>query len=112
VNGFYAAYLTGNVGNSMALFIFQDGKITGVDVGGMHYDGIYEIDQSAAVLRGTMTYVIKPGGQLITGATAGSEPIKVSFPLELPVGLADGRVLAFSSPSGVVNARFEKLRDL
>jgi len=112
MNGFYAAYFTGVVGNSMGLFVFRDGVITGVDVGGMHYDGTYTIDGVRSLLTGKITYVIKPGHALITGASAGSEPIRVDFPLELPTGFADGRVLSIPTPSGAVNAKFEKVRDL
>lgn len=111
MNGFYAAYITGQVGNSMALFLFENGEIIGVDVGGMHYNGSYEIHEESATLRGTLNYVIKPGRQLVTGAAAGEKEISVDFPLELPTGFADGRVIEIQSPSGVVNARFEKLRD-
>lgn len=111
MDGFYSAYFTGVVGNSMALFAFRDGVITGVDVGGMQYDGIYSVDQGRSVITGTMVYVIQPGHQLITGAAAGTEPVRIEFPLELPVGFADGRVLSLPTPSGVVNARFQKVRD-
>lgn len=111
MNGFYAAYFTGTAGNSMGLFVFKDGVITGVDVGGMHYDGTYAVDEERSVISGKITYVIQAGHSLITGIAAGEEPIRVDFPLEWPTGFADGRVLTISTPSGLVNAKFEKLRD-
>ena len=111
MDGFYSAYFTGAVGNSMALFAFRDGLITGVDVGGMQYDGTYKIDAERSILSGTMVYVIQPGHQLITGAAAGDEPIRIEFPLELPVGFSDGRVLTIPTPTGAVNARFQKIRE-
>lgn len=111
MDGFYVAYFTGSAGSSMGLFAFREGTVTGADVGGMHYDGDYVVDETRAVIEGKITYVILPGHSLITGVQAGSDPIRVDFPLELPTGFADGRVLALPTPSGVVNARFQKLRD-
>jgi len=110
MDGFYSAYFTGVIGNSMALFSFRDGQITGVDVGGMQYDGEYSVDDDKSLITGRIVYVILPGQQLITGAAAGSEPVRIEFPLELPTGFADGRVLSLPTPSGVVNARFQKIR--
>src|SRR5690606_22487549 len=104
MDGFYSAYFTGVVGNSMALFAFRDGQITGVDVGGMQYDGEYKVDADKSLISGRIVYVILPGHQLITGAAAGSEPVRIEFPLELPTGFADGRVLSLPTPSGLVNA--------
>lgn len=111
MDGFYSAYFTGVIGNSMALFAFRDGVITGVDVGGMQYDGHYSVDGERSVITGKMVYIIPPGLQLVTGAAAGSESVRIEFPLELPLGFADGRVLSIPTPSGVVNARFQKVRN-
>lgn len=111
MDGFYAAYFTGAAGNSMGLFAFREGTITGVDVGGMHYDGTYKVDEDRALIVGSIIYVIQAGHSLITGIAAGPDPMKVEFPLELPLGFADGRVLTIPTPSGVVNARFEKIRE-
>ncbi len=110
VDGFYAAYFSGAVGNSMALFAFRDGSITGVDVGGVHYDGTFAVDALRTRLVGSINYTVAPGQQIITGATAGSEPLRFNFPLELPIGFADGRVPGLPTPSGPINARFEKVR--
>ena len=41
MNGFYAAYLTGTVGQGFAMLVFKDGTIVGVDSGGVKYDGTY-----------------------------------------------------------------------
>ncbi|WP_332700446.1 hypothetical protein [Devosia sp.] len=111
MDGFYSAYFTGVAGNSLGLFAFKEGRITGADVGGMQYDGNYVVDEQRSVISGKIVYIILPGHQLVTGIAAGAEPIRVEFPLELPVGFSDGRVLQIPTPSGVVNARFQKLRD-
>ncbi|MEH6717530.1 MAG: hypothetical protein V7704_01515 [Aurantimonas endophytica] len=110
MDGFYAAYFTGLTGNSIGLFIFENGLITGVDVGGMHYDGTYSLDESASIISGKIAYVIPPGASLVTGISSSSKAIRAEFPLELPAAFADGRVVQLDTPSGVVNAKFEKLR--
>ncbi len=111
MDGFYAAYFTGLTGTSIGLFVFEGGVITGVDVGGVHYDGAYSLDESTSIISGKIIYVIPPGVSLVTGIASADKPIRVEFPLQLPAAFADGRVVQLDTPSGVVNAKFEKLRD-
>lgn len=106
----YAAYFTGAIGVSLGLFIVGDGIISGVDAGGIKYDGTLTTmeDQS---LKGAVRFTLSPGQQLITGAIAASLQDFI-VPLHLPTHFADGAIVEIQTPLGPVNARFEKLRDI
>jgi hypothetical protein len=111
VDGFYSAYFTGAKGNSLGLFVFENGRIIGVDVGGIEYDGTYAVDANRGLVTGKIVFIVKPGHALITGAQANADPLRYEFALSIPAGFADGRVVQIDTPTGPVNARFEKVRD-
>ncbi|MFC5066586.1 hypothetical protein [Flaviflagellibacter deserti] len=111
MDGFYSAFFTGLAGNSVGMFVFKSGVILGTDIGGMHYDGSYQVDEAAGNITGRIVYVIPAGTSLITGVSNTNQPLRVEFPLELPLHFADGRVVTIQTPSGTINARFQKLRD-
>lgn len=109
--GLYAGYFTGVAGQSMGLFYIGDGIIAGIDVGAMQYDGRYSITTDGA-LDGVIDYVLPAGIPLITGAPSGATPTRISVKLSLPARFDDGRVTTIETPTGPVNAKFEKLKDL
>jgi hypothetical protein len=107
----YVAYLTGTAGQSIGLFYIGDGLIAGVDAGGMLYDGTY-LTAADGSLDGAVNYVLPAGLASITGAPAGATPIPVSVRLNLPPDFHSGRTIAIETPTGPVNARFEKMKEL
>ncbi len=112
MDGFYIAYLTGAVGNSVLVFVLMKGKFVGADIGGMKYDGTYKVKPDGSGIKCSVVYVIQAGRALITGAPASQTPITVPLAFELPREFADGRVITIETPRGAVNAKFEKVRDL
>lgn len=110
-NALYIAYFSGAVGQSIGLFYIGSGVIAGIDVGGMKYEGGYNTAQDGS-LEGIVEYVVPPGTSLITGMTGGSTPVKIPVKLRLPANFANGQVLTIPTPTGTVNARFEKMQDL
>lgn len=107
----YVAYFTGVAGQSMGLFYIGDGVIAGIDVAAMQYDGTYSTSADGD-LDGMVEYVLPAGVPLITGAPAGIMPMRVPVRLHLPLNFYDGRVLTIDTPTGPVNARFEKIKEL
>ena len=107
----YIAYLTGVAGQSIGLFYIGDGIIAGIDVGTMKYDGAYSVKPDGG-LEGAVQYVIPAGIPVITGAPMGTMPTRVAVKLALPAGFDDGRVVTIETPTGPVNARFEKVKDI
>ena len=106
----YAAYFTGGIGVSLGLFLIGDGIISGVDIGGLKYDGNLTPMEDRS-LKGAVKFTLSPGQQLITGATATSQQDFI-VPLHFPPDLEQGTVVEIQTPLGPVNARFEKLRDV
>ncbi|MGC1179912.1 MAG: hypothetical protein WA884_13055, partial [Methyloceanibacter sp.] len=74
MDGFYAAYLSGIAGVSTVLFVLREGKLVGVDVGGLKYDGVVEAEPDGSGYVFSVVYVIPAGQPLITGGAA-PEPI-------------------------------------
>ncbi len=112
MNMICVAYFTGAVGQSIGMFYFGNGVISGVDVGGLKYDGNLsrQIDGS---FEGTVTLKIPAGTQLITGLAAGSSDHEMASHIRLPKDFATtGEVIRIDTPAGAVSARFELLREV
>ena len=65
-----------------------------------------------AISMGWLKDALLVGVPLITGAPAGIMPMRVPVRLHLPLNFYDGRVLTIDTPTGPVNARFEKIKEL
>lgn len=108
----YAAYFTGIDGSSLGLFYIGDGIITGVDVGGMKYDGTFR-ETLDGTLEGVVQFIVPAGMKLVTGLVAGGEPQTLSAPIKLRREFGDGiAITRIDTPAGPVNARFEFLREI
>ena len=112
MDGFYAAYMTGRAGVSMALFVLMKGKLVGVDAGGMKYDGTFEAKSDGTGYRCSVVYIVPPGRTLITGGPILSEARRVPLQFDLPINFSEGAVIGIQTPLGPINAKFEKIRDL
>jgi hypothetical protein len=112
MDGFYVAYMTGNAGTSVLLFVVMQGRLIGADVGGLKYDGTIQQKPDGSGFTCSIVYVVPAGGILITGAPPQSEAVRVPLTFDLPNGFTDGRVITIQTPLGPVNAKFEKIRDV
>jgi hypothetical protein len=110
VDGIYAAYMTARAGNSILLLVIKDSKITGVDVGGLKYDGQFKETEKG--FHFSVVYLIPAGATLITGSLPPTSPQHIPLELDLPKDFANGQTIRIETPLGPLNARFEKLRDL
>jgi hypothetical protein len=61
VEGLYAAYIAGRTGQSILLLAIKDGRLTGVDVGGMRYDGHVDPKPDGSGFSCRVSYTILPG---------------------------------------------------
>ena len=109
IEGFYAAYMTGTAGTSVLLFVIKDWKLTGVDVGGMKYDG--EVTEIKTGFHCSVVYIIPPGASMITGSPPPTSPQRIPLNFDLPRDFANGQTISIVTPLGPLNAKFEKLRD-
>jgi hypothetical protein len=110
MDGFYAAYLSGRGGNTVILFAIKANKMTGVDGGGLKYDGNIEAAPNGGFTM-QIRYVVTPGTSLITGVGTVAAPTPVALDVNLPSNFADGVIVSVQTPFGPVNAKISKLRD-
>jgi hypothetical protein len=106
----YAAYITGSVGSTVALFYIGDGQIIGIDAGTMKYDGVFQIKPDGSY-QGILSYIPPKETLLVTGGSQSSNT-KIEMPFSLPNGFWEGQVIRMPTPLGVVNVKFEKLKEL
>tara|TARA_Y100001001_G_C7843981_1_gene251649 strand:- start:133 stop:507 length:375 start_codon:yes stop_codon:yes gene_type:complete len=110
--GIYAAYFAGKLGNSLGMFIFRDGEVSGADYGGGVYDGHYEVNQDGKTYSIDVTFVLPSESQSITGAKADSGPLKMDTHFTLPRNIDPDTVHELRTPIGPINARFQKIREI
>lgn len=110
--GFYNAFLAGEFGNSLAIFVFSKGRLVGADIGGGVYDGVYSTDLHSCLTDVEIVFTMATGSRSITGEEAEAEPVKVEMKLSLPNEIDPLEVHRLETPIGAINARFEKVRDM
>ncbi len=111
MDGIYAIYFTGVMGTGHGVVLIKSGIITGADAAGGLYDGEFK-ELGNRTAEGRVRVKLPPGGQLVTGATAGSEPMIFEIPLNLPMNLGNGLPLSMQTPTGPINIIFKRLRDV
>ena len=95
----------------IGMLVLRKGAITGVDSGGVFYDGHYRESQSEVEIDMTMT--VPPGVMLVQGTAARSSAYKIPFSGCIPKSdISENRTVTLDLPQGPVNAIFYKLREL
>ncbi len=110
INGFYGAYLTGTATQGFAMFVFRNGKVVGVDIGGAKYDGTYGDTVGGYAVK--LRIVIPPNVGLVQGVTVGPEGDSSDLGFELPLDFLEKPFLRVNAKHGPVNAKIVKLREL
>lgn len=108
--GIYAVEMEGLL-PTIAILVFQDNVVKGIDLGGFLYHGAYVLagpnDQNMV---GKVTVTPSSRGVAIQTAQPVSDPFEVSF--EFPVPLDPQKVYEIHTPMGQITPRFTKIRDL
>jgi hypothetical protein len=112
MDGFFAAYLTGRGGVTVVLFVVKANRLVGVDMGGLKYDGELVPKQDGTGFSCRINYTLPSGISVITGVGPVAASMEVKLTAELPTNFAEGPVVRIETPTGPVNAKFTKLRDL
>lgn len=110
MEGFYAVYYTGTAGFGHAVLIINDGLVTGADVTGGIYDGIYSLEDNGD-LKTAIALTVPAGTTLVTGQVL-PEDFTQRITVNLRTGFADGQPVPIQTPMGPVNAIFKKLRSI
>jgi transcriptional regulator with XRE-family HTH domain len=106
--GMFLLQFTGMKDWGAGVLILENGIIYGADIGRVLYDGTYEFDASAGLIRGNIHVRIPPGTTTVQGTKFPYEiafDVPVSFPRD-----ADDYAFQIKTPIGPVNARIQFLR--
>ena len=92
------------------MFVFRNGAVVGVDIGGVKYDGVYSDTAAGYVVKLKVT--VPPNVGLIQGVTVGPEGDSSDLDFELPLDFLAQPFLRVNAKHGPVNAKIVKLREL
>ncbi|MFT4792169.1 MAG: hypothetical protein ACJAVR_001807 [Paracoccaceae bacterium] len=112
INGIYTAYMTGTAGNSIAMLVLLDGKISGADVGGGLYDGNYTELLDGKFFDGMIVFNLPSNMASISGIPPQEKPLSVNVPIHLPVEMNPEDFYRLETPIGPINLRMVKVKDL
>ena len=110
LDGFYAAYLTGSVGQGFAMLVFRRGIIVGADVMGAKYDGAY--NEVAAGFSLKLRVSLPPNTLLVQGVSTGPQGDDSEVDFQLPADFLSQPFIRIDAKHGPVNVKLVKLREL
>ena len=109
--GMYLATYTGTADAGFAVLVFQHGKIFGMDVGRVAYDGTYKPTGTPGQVAIHLKLSVPAGVPLVMGVPA--KPVPYSFEIDPQVINTKGASsVPVVTPFGTVNAKLERLRDI
>src|SRR3977135_3435522 len=109
MSALYAMNYVGMTGTGGGAVYVGKGKIVGIDVGNLRYNGTYT--EQGGRLKGTVALFAPTGGTLVTGAQlpAGS---RLSLTLDWPANFSDGKPQALTVQGSPVHVVLEKIGDV
>jgi hypothetical protein len=109
MSALYAMNFVGQTGTGGGAVYVGKGKIVGIDVGNLRYNGTYT--EQGGRLNGTVALTAPTGGTLVTGAhlPAGS---RLSLTLDWPANFSDGKPQAITVEGRPVHVTLEKIGDV
>jgi hypothetical protein len=109
MSAFYAMNYVGQTGTGGGAVYVGNGKIVGIDVGNLRYNGTYT--EAGGRMKGTVALTAPTGGTLVTGATlpAGS---RLNLTLDWPTHFSDGKLQIVTIEGRQVHVTFEKVGDI
>jgi len=111
MDGIYSITFRGAFDWGIGMLMLHKEVITGVDAGGVNYDGQFQEFGDSVKFDIVMT--VPPGATLVQGTPAKSEAYKISFQETVPRSdIENNQTVRFNQPPGPVNVIFSKLREL
>jgi hypothetical protein len=111
IEGFYTAYLSGEQGRGLAMFIFENGLIVGADAFGVMFDGKY-YDTETTSISVSLTVKTPPNVFMINGGTSGPHGEENQIKFDLTEDFASRDFIRLEGPRGPVNVKLVKNRNL
>jgi hypothetical protein len=111
IDGIYSVYLSGSHGQGLAMMVFKDNSIVGVDVVGVRFDGHYSTMDDGR-LSVDLSSTFPPNAPMIQGGIAGpgGDVFKLSFLLD--ADFLNREFVRIETERGPVNVRLVLLRGL
>lgn len=109
MDGIYEIRFRGAVSWGVGILVFQNGKITGSDVGGAIYDGTFTSDDKK--IHASIVLTVPPGGILVQGTVP--LPFEQKIPFNVSINkssIESGETVLLNLPPGPVNVIFKRLR--
>jgi hypothetical protein len=109
MSALYAMNFVGATGLGGGAVYVGKGKIVGIDMGNLRYNGTYT--EQGGRLKGTVALSAPTGGILVTGAQlpAGG---RLNLTLDWPANFSDGNPQALTVEGSPVHVTFEKIGDV
>lgn len=110
IDGMYRVTMTAAQGFGTAVLVFDSGRVTGADEGGVLYDGYFEFHPTTSTTVAKIRVTVPPGTYLITGVTP---PKGTAFDItvQIPAGAMPVAVQV-QTPFGPVNAKIDFVRGM
>lgn len=105
-DGIYTAYLSGDAGQGLAMFVFREGVIAGADIAGLVFRGKYSSIGDRVV--GEIEFTMPAQSISITGAPFEQASETIRVPIDLPKDISEQEIYRIETPIGPMNARFVK----
>jgi hypothetical protein len=111
IDGFYAVYLSGKLGQGFAMLVFRGGRIVGADASGFMFDGQYS-EPVDNILSVRLSVKAPPNQSLIQGGTTGPQGEQSQLIFEMPRDFSSREFVRIETQRGPVNAKLVRLRGL
>lgn len=112
LDGFYQIVFAGTADQGAGIVVFEAGTISGVDAGGVKYEGAYSYNDQTDRFDATIKMSVPAGVALVQGTPPQPSPYDLSFQAALPSDLGAGTPIRFDLPLlGPVNVQFEPVKN-
>lgn len=109
--GYYSIEYVGAYGRGRALLALNHGKITGVDVGDVKYQGMYSYNPRTDLIDFELTLTVPPGTQLVPDGRIRAREEAIVIKESMPRDGTDTS-LPINTPIGPVNVLLRRISDL
>jgi hypothetical protein len=110
-DGFYSIHFRGAADWGIGMLALHNGKVTGVDVAGVTYDGSAAPTSGGNI--GVNIVLNVPAGVALVQGVSKPQPWQLPINVVVPEqNLGNGQPVAVATPVGPVQVVFKKLRDL
>ncbi|CAA7611404.1 conserved hypothetical protein [Candidatus Terasakiella magnetica] len=110
IDGFYSIQFGGAAGAGIGILVVHNGKVVGIDAGGVAYDGSASPTPGGNV--GVNLLLNVPAGVHLVQGVVKPQPWQLPINVVVPeASLGNGQPLAVGTPVGPVNVVIKKLRD-